>query len=83
MTGTDLASALATFTYAHQSREQDHVYAALGLVKTGSIINPNYTKTPQQVFLEAAACIIRDRKDLYLLGNKTLFAKRMIPNIPT
>ncbi|KAK7179105.1 HET-domain-containing protein [Paraphaeosphaeria sporulosa] len=83
MTSTDLASALATFTYAHQSCEQDHVYAALGLVKTGSIISPDYTKTPQQVFLEAATCIIRDRKDLYLLGNKTLFAKRTMPDIPT
>jgi hypothetical protein len=83
MTSTDLASALATFTYAHQSCQQDRVYAAMGLVKTGNIISPDYTKTTQQVFLEAATCIIRDRKDLYLLGNKILFAKRTMPDVPT
>jgi hypothetical protein len=47
MTSTDLASALATFTYAHQSRQQDHLYAAIGLVKSGNVISPDYTKTPQ------------------------------------
>lgn len=83
MTSTDLASALATFTYAHQSRQQDRLYAAIGLVKTGNIISPDYTKTTQQVFLEAATCIIRDRKDLYLLGNKILFTKRTMPDIST
>lgn len=83
MTRTDLASALATFTYAHQSRQQDRVYAAMGLVKVGNIIRPDYTKTTQQVFLEAATCIIRDRNDLYLLGNKILFVKRTMLDIPT
>jgi hypothetical protein len=83
MTRTDLASALATFTYAHQSRQQDHVYAAMGLVKVGNTIRPDYTKTTQQVFLEAATCIIRDRNDLYLLGNKILFVKKTMLDIPT
>jgi hypothetical protein len=80
---TDLASALATFTYAHQSRQQDRIYAAMGLVKAGNIISPDYAKTTEQVFLEAATCIIRDRNDLYLLGNKILFVKRTMLDIPT
>jgi hypothetical protein len=83
MVRTDLASALATFTYAYQSRQQDRVYAAMGLVKAGNIISPDYAKTTQQVFLEAATCIIRDRNDLYVLGNKILFVKRTMLDIPT
>jgi hypothetical protein len=59
------------------------VYAAMGLVKVRNIIRPDYTKTTQQVFLQAATCIIRDRNNLYLLGNKTLFVKKTILDIPT
>lgn len=80
---TDLASALACFTYSRESSQRDHIYAALGLVKAGLRVAPDYSKPIEEVFLETATCIVRSRNDLYHIGNKSVFVKRRMLNIPS
>ncbi|KAN0095966.1 Heterokaryon incompatibility protein (HET) domain containing protein [Hyaloscypha variabilis] len=83
----DLASVLTTFAYSKQKFPEDHIYAALGLVKVRSsgvlAIIPDYRKKAGEVFLETATSIINERQDLYLWGTQTLSSRRNMKSLPS
>lgn len=77
---------LTSFSYLKETDPRDHVYTALGIVKPQSIcqdIVPDYKKSIEEVFCEAACHIIRLRKDLYLWSSKTLISWRTMPELPS
>lgn len=82
----DLGIALTSFNYSKETNPRDHIYAALGIVKPQSLcqdVVPDYSKSIEEVFYEAASHIIRLRKDLYLWSNKTLMSRRTMPKLPS
>jgi hypothetical protein len=82
---SDLASILATFTYSKETRPHDHIYAALKLVKTPPIprlLNNPCNQSIEELFVNVASFIIKDRNDLYLWGNKSVLGQRVL-RLPT
>ena len=82
----DLGIVLTSFSYSKETEPRDRIYAALGIVKPPSLcqdIVPDYNKSIEEVFYEAASHIIRLRKDLYLWSNKTLMSRRTMPELPS
>lgn len=82
----DLGIALTSFSYSKETDARDHIYAALGIVKPQSLcqdVVPDYSKSIEEVFYEAASHIIRLRQDLYLWSNKTLMSRRTMPKLPS
>jgi hypothetical protein len=82
----DLATVLTSFGYSKQKDPRDHIYAALGVVKPRSLcqdIVPDYSKSVEEVFYEAACHIIRQRQDLYLWSDKTLMSRRTMSELPS
>ncbi|CZR69111.1 uncharacterized protein PAC_19012 [Phialocephala subalpina] len=72
--------------YSKQTDSRDYIYAALGIVKPQSLcedIVPDYNKSVEEVFYEAACHIIRQRQDLYLWSNKTLKSRRKKSEMPS
>jgi len=83
---SDLATVLTSFSYSKQENPRDHIYAALGVVKPQSLcqdIIPDYNKSVEEIFYEAACHIIRQRQDLYLWSDKTLMSRRTISELPS
>lgn len=84
---SDLAAVLSTFTYSKETDSRDHIYAALGLVKSKGrenyITTPDYSKTTEEVFYDAAVDIINERQDLYHWGVKSLLSNRTLENLPS
>jgi len=77
---------LTSFSYSKQEDPRDHIYAALGIVKPQSLcqdIVPDYSKSVEEIFYEAACHIIRQRQDLYLWSDKTLMSWRTISELPS
>lgn len=64
--GMDLTSLLLEFRQWYQHDPRDKVFGLLGLAKDARI-NPDYTKTMQEVFIEATKVCIRERNDLSVL----------------
>jgi len=82
----DLGIVLTSFSYSKETNPRDRIYAALGLVKPQSIcqdIVPDYAKSIEEVFYEAACHIIRLRKDLYLWSSKILTPRRAMSKLPS
>jgi hypothetical protein len=83
---SDLAWVLANFNYTKETVAHDHIYAPMLLVKSQSKygkIEVDYTKPIDNVFPEAATCIILGRRDLLLWGSKTLYTNRKIKDLPS
>ena len=83
---TDLAGALALFTFSKATNPRDYVYAALGLVKCGLVkdhIKPDYGKPVEQIYREVATYIIRERQDLYLWGRNTIGSSKRFREMPS
>lgn len=82
----DLGIVLTSFSYAKETNPRDRIYAALGIVKPQTLcqdIVPDYNKSIEEVFYEAACNIIRQRKDLYLWSSKTLMPRRTMFKLPS
>ena len=84
---SDLTTVLATFNYSKETLPPDHIYAALGLVKSTArqhqTITPDYSKPAKQASYEAAVHSIIERQDLYLWGTKTLLSNRTMGAMPS